>query len=65
MQNSKTKTVVIDFSKDKQRALRILADEKKIRDEIRRKKDEDVELPQYIKKDTITPLPNNLNNQAA
>ena len=29
VQNSKTKTVVIDFSKDKQRALRILADEKK------------------------------------
>ena len=55
MENTKTKTIVIDFSKDKLRALRVLADEKKIRDEIRRKeekKDEDVELPQCIKKDT-------------
>ena len=34
MENNQTKTVAIDFSKDKKRALRILANEKKAREAI-------------------------------
>jgi len=40
MENNKTKkrrVIAIDFSKDKKRALRILEDEKKAREAIRRK----------------------------
>ena len=50
MENNKTKTIAIDFSKDKKRALKILADEKKAREAIRKKhaKNEEVELPKYV-----------------
>jgi len=46
MENNKTKTVAIDFSKDKKRALRILANEKKAREAMREK---------YKQKKSLTP----------
>ena len=44
MEGDKTKIIAIDFSVDKKRALRIIEDEKKIREKIRKRAEKGIKV---------------------